>query len=130
MSLERPFHPIDLEKQAAAVFPTAEMVAKLRSEEVYGRANRNAFTLVHDHGLTAVLTVARKDAECGEHKTPEPALLVCLSGKLAVEGADNGGTLELAEGSTAVLAPEVAHRLLAVEECAYLTVIGSRHDNG
>ena len=125
-SIARPSHPIDLSQDSAAVFPLRSMIEKLRREDVYDRSSRNAVALIHDDGLRAVLTVAREGAECGDHASPEPTLVINLAGRLAVRGADGGGAIELPEGSAAALAPNVRHRLAAVTACAYLTIVGSR----
>ncbi len=44
----------------------------LRQEESYRSGDRNAKTLVKEHGLSVVLTVMRSGARLQEHKTASP----------------------------------------------------------
>lgn len=122
----RPFHPLDLASRAAAVFSLGEMIDQLRHEEVSHGASRNALTLVHDENLTAVLTVARQGAECGDHYSQEPTVFVMLEGELAIASASDGGITYLPNGSAGALARDVRHKLSATTDCAYLMVMG-RH---
>jgi quercetin dioxygenase-like cupin family protein len=121
---ERPFVPVDLAQRAAAVFPLQGMIEQLRSEASFHDANRNALTLVRNDGLTAVLAVAKKGAQCADHSAAEPTLAVCLTGELEVRAASGGGVIDIPKGAAAVLAPDVLHRLVAITDCAYLLVIG------
>ena len=125
-SFERPFHPIDLSEDAAALFPLRTMIDELRQEDVYKSSSRNALALIHDEGLRAVLTVAKEGVECGDHTSPEPTVVVNLAGRLAIKGSEGAGMIQLSEGTAAALAPNLSHRLAAVTECAYLTIVGSR----
>jgi quercetin dioxygenase-like cupin family protein len=125
---ERPYHPIDLTEEAAAVFPLGRMIEDLLEEEVYQTSERDALTLVHDDGLSVVLTVAKKGAECGEHTSPEPALIISLRGEVAIKGASDAGIVYVPKDSAAALAPGVPHKLEAISDCAYLTIIGSRSE--
>lgn len=124
--LERPSHPIDLASDAGAVFQFASAIDALREEDVYGHSNRNAIGLVHDDGLRAVLTVAKAGTECDDHAAREPTMIVTLSGRLSITGGEGAGVIQVPEGSAAVLAPGVRHRLVAVTDCAYLLIVGSR----
>jgi quercetin dioxygenase-like cupin family protein len=128
-SFERPFHPVELSSRAAKQLPLGSMIDQLRGEESYRNARRNALTLVHDDGLAVVLTVAKGGAVCGEHSSPEPSLVVSLAGQLAIKSTSDEEIL-LPQGSAGALGPDVHHRLAAVTDCAYLTIIGSRRDTG
>jgi quercetin dioxygenase-like cupin family protein len=126
-SFERPFHPVELSRRVAKQLPLGSMIDQLRGEESYRNASRNALTLVHDDGLAVVLTVARGGAECADHSSPEPSLVVSLAGELAIKSPSDEEIL-LPQGSAGTLGPDVHHRLAAVTDCAYLTIIGSRRE--
>lgn len=121
---ERPFVPVDFSQRAAAMFPLQGMIDQLRNEESFRDSNRNALTLVNDDNLTAVLAVAKEGAECADHSAPEPTFAICLAGKLEVRAASGGGVIDIPQGSAAVLAPDVLHKLAAITDCAYLLVMG------
>jgi quercetin dioxygenase-like cupin family protein len=121
---ERPFVPVDLSKRAAALFPLPAMIEQLRNEESFRDSNRNALTLVHQDGLTAVLTVAVEGAQCADHSAPEATFAVCLSGELEVRAGTGGAVIAIPPGEAAILAPHVEHRFVAVTDCAYLLVMG------
>jgi len=120
----RPFHPLDLESRTSAMFRLGDMIEQLRQEEVYRAGNRNALTLLHDGGLTAVLTVVKAGAECEDHLSQEPTLFVVLDGDLKVESAADEGIIYLSLGAAGALARGIRHKITATTECAYLMIIG------
>ena len=120
----RPFHPFDLESRDSATFRLGDMIEQLRQEEVYRAGNRNALTLIHEGGLTAVLTVAKANAECEDHLSQEPTLFVVLDGDLKVESAADDEVIYLSLGAAGALARGVRHKVTATTDCAYLIIIG------
>jgi quercetin dioxygenase-like cupin family protein len=120
----RPFHPVDFSDHAATLFALPGLINQLREEAVHRRAKRDALTLIHNHYLTAVLTVVRAGAQYEEHFSPEPTLFVMLEGELAIESGGNGGMMYLRSGSVGVLARAIRHKVTARTDCAYLLIIG------
>ena len=65
--------------------------------------------------------------ELREHHAPVPVLLQVLDGRVQVEA--DGQTVELKPGGLLHIAPEVRHRVIAVEPSRLqLTVLGTGHD--
>ena len=130
VAYERPFHPVNFDSEAAGVFSLGDMIDQLRREEVYESANRDALTLIHDDGLTAVLTVAKEGAQCEDHSSPEPTIFIVLDGDLTIESAFDGAVIYLRQGSAGALAPDVRHKLTATTDCAYLMIMGRKNKAG
>lgn len=121
---ERPFRPVELSVESMRSFPLQSMIQQLRSERTYRDAGRDALTLVHGEGLTAVLTVARQGTTCDEHSYPAPTLMLGLLGSLSISSPSDGGERSLREGEVIGMAPNVGHAVTAKSDCAFLTVIG------
>lgn len=123
----RPFHPINFSQRTAALFSLHDMIEQLQRESDSRSAKRDALTLLHDQGLTAVLTVARAGAECEDHFSQETTIFIMLEGELAIESALDDGILSLPAGSAGVLARDIRHRLTATTDCAYLMVMACQN---
>lgn len=95
----------------------------LRREESYRGGDRNAKTLVKEHGLSVVLTVMRSGARLQEHKTAGLLSIQTLAGHIRLHAL--GDTVDLPVGHVVALAGEVAHDVEAVEESAFLLTIAS-----
>jgi quercetin dioxygenase-like cupin family protein len=118
--------PVDLTNQAAALFSLPALMLSLSEEANPNDSNRNALTLLRNEELTAVLTVVKEGAECGQHSAPSPAMIIALSGEVEIRAAD-GASIYVPQGLAAALAPGVPHQIAAVTDCAYLLVIGGQH---
>ena len=95
----------------------------LRREESYRGRDRNAKTLVKEHGLSVVLTVLRSGARLQEHKTAGPLSIQTLAGHIRLHALEN--TIDLPVGHVVMLDGNVSHDVEAVEESAFLLTIAS-----
>jgi quercetin dioxygenase-like cupin family protein len=95
----------------------------LRQEESYRGGDRNAKTLVKEHGLSVVLTVMRSGARLREHKTAGPISVQTLAGHIRLHALEN--TFDLPAGHVVVLGGDIVHDVEAVEESAFLLTIAS-----
>jgi len=124
--LERPFRPIELGADALAFFELPRLAGELRREPEYQRSGVAAITLARDGHATLVLVALRRGAAMREHRAPSAATVVVLSGRVVfVTGRDPART-ELAAGSLAAFSADVPHAVEALEDAAYLVMIGGR----
>jgi len=99
-------------------FDLARTWEQLRQEASYLGSDRNARTLVKEHGLRVVLTALRGGARLKEHKAPGPISIQTLAGHIRLRVA--GELIDLPAGHMAALDGEVMHDVEAVEESAFL----------
>ena len=78
----------------------------LRREESYRGGDRNAKTLVKEHGLSVVLTVMRSGARLQEHKTAGPLSIQTLAGHIRLHALQD--TIDLPVGHAAMLDGDIA----------------------
>jgi quercetin dioxygenase-like cupin family protein len=123
---QRPFQPIHVGPDTFESFGLTPMARQLMREESFRKSGRDALTLVHDRGLTAVLTAAKRGTICGEHRHSGPAMILALSGSLRVSAPGPGKSLDLRSGAAAAVAPRVRHVIEARSNCAFLTLIGQQ----
>jgi quercetin dioxygenase-like cupin family protein len=95
----------------------------LRREESYRGGDRNAKTLVKEHGLSVVLTVMRSGARLQEHKTAGPLSVQTLAGHIRLHAL--GDTIDLPVGHVVMLEGNVSHDVEAVDESTFLLTIAS-----
>jgi len=95
----------------------------LRQEESYRSGDRNAKTLVKEHGLSVVLTVMRSGARLQEHKTASPLSVQTLAGHIRLHALQD--TIDLPIGHVVMLNGSISHDVEAVEESAFLLTIAS-----
>ena len=95
----------------------------LRREESYRGGDRNAKTLVKEHGLSVVLTVMRSGARLQEHKTAGPLSIQTLSGHIRLHVLQE--TIDLPTGHAVMLEGNMSHDVEAIEESAFLLTIGA-----
>ena len=88
-AFHRPYEPIDPAAERVTPFRLDAMAQQLRAESTFQNGDRDALTLVHGDGLTAVLTVAKRGTVCDLHHQPGPSLIVDLSGSLTVHPEDS-----------------------------------------
>ena len=96
---------------------------QLRQEESYRGGDRNAKTLVKEHGLSVVLTIMKQGTRLREHTAPGPISVQTLAGHIRLHAV--GDTVELPSGHVVALDADVAHDVEAVEESAFLLTIAS-----
>ena len=75
--------------------------------------------------MTLVLVALRRGSVMHEHRAPSASTVVLLSGRAAFV-AGGGARTELEPGSMAAFSAEVPHAVEALEDAAYLVIIGGR----
>ena len=125
-AFERPFRPIELTSSTVTSFSLSAMASQLMTEDAFQQAGRDALTLARGSDLTVVLVVVKAQSELHEHTAPGPITVTALSGRLAFSTATQSEPLMLQPGDAAVCAAHLAHRVQALEDSAFLLVIGGR----
>jgi quercetin dioxygenase-like cupin family protein len=95
----------------------------LRREESYRGGDRNAKTLVKEHGLSVVLTVMRSGARLQEHKTAGALSVQTLAGHIRLHVLQD--TIDLPVGHVVMLDGNISHDVEALEESVFLLTISS-----
>ena len=123
---ERPFRPTEITDSTVAFFPLLSMVNKLMTEDVLENTGRNSLSLVHGNDLTVVLIVLKDQAVLHEHIAPSPITVTALSGHLEFSATTESNPVRLRTGEAAVCAAHLPHSVKALEDSAFLLVIGGR----
>ena len=121
---ERPFRPIEITDSTVTSFSLLSMAEQLLKEDVIDQAGRNSLSLVHGNDLTVVLIVLKAQAVLHEHTAPGPITVTALSGHLEFSTATESKPLRT--GDAAVCAAHLPHSVKALEDSAFLLVIGGR----
>ena len=119
-SAQRPPQRLDLPTLSFDLLGEQDL---LRREESYRGGDRNAKTLVKEHGLSVVLTVLRSGARLKEHKTAGPISVQTLAGHIRLHALED--TTDLPVGHVAMLDGNISHDVEATEESAFLLTIAS-----
>ena len=123
---ERPFRPVEITDSTVTSFSLLCMADQLMTEDVIEHAGRNSLSLVQGKDLTAVLIVLKDQAILHEHTAPGPITVTALSGHLEFSTATESKPLRLRTGEAAVCAAHLPHSVNALEDSAFLLVIGGR----
>ncbi len=123
---ERPFQPVDTTDATVTSFSMLDMTRQLMTEDSFNKTGRNALTLTSGNDLTLVLMVLKNQSMLHEHTAPGPITLTVLSGHIEFSVATAAEPLGLRPGEAAVCAAHLAHRVKALEDSAFLLVIGGR----
>src|SRR5215470_11459985 len=115
----RPFRPVELTASTLTSFPLQAMAQQLMTEAAFQTSGRNALTLIHHKELTVVLTVLRAGAVLEEHHAPAPVTLLPLFGEIILASAEGSTRLTLGQGSGAVFAAHLLHRVEAQQDSAF-----------
>lgn len=121
---ERPYRPLNFNNSWIESFPLHAMAEQLMGEDAFAESGRNALSLVRGDEMTVVLTVIKSGTALHEHRAPGPATVIPLSGNIRMLGGHEKMPLE--PGSAVSFTPDVLHAVKAVEESAFLIVIGGR----
>ena len=122
----RPFRPVELTASTLTSFPLQAMAEQLMTEDAFHTAGRNALTLIHHKDLTVVLTVLKAGAVLDEHHAPAPVTLLPLCGEIIFTATAGPKSLTLTQGTGAVFAAHLPHRVEARQDSAFLLVIGGQ----
>ena len=123
---ERPFRPTEITASTVTSFPLLSMANQLMTEDVLENTGRNSLSLVHGNDLTVVLLVLKDQAVLHEHIAPGPITVTALSGHLEFSTTTESEPLKLRAGEAAVCAAHLPHSVKALEDSAFLLVIGGR----
>ena len=123
-AFERPYRPLNVDNSWIESFPLMAMARQLMDEDAFAESGRNALTLVRGNEMTVVLTVIRAGTALHEHRAPGPATVIPLSGNIRMSGGHEKMPLE--PGSAVSFTADVLHAVEAVEDSAFLIVIGGR----
>ena len=125
-AFERPFRPVELTPSTLTAFPLQAMAQQLMTEDAFHTSGRNALTLVHHKDVTVVLTVLQAGAVLQEHHAPAPVTLLPLFGEIMLASAEGQTVLTLAQGTGAVFAARLPHRVEAQQDSAFVLVMGGQ----
>jgi quercetin dioxygenase-like cupin family protein len=104
-----------------------EATTELRATQ--DEQDRHAVTLVHEDGLTVVVTDLHAGAVLQEHAAPGPATIQVLDGRVEIDIA--GERVEATAGRLVAFAGSVRHSVRAVEDSTLLLTVtdrGEAHD--
>ena len=121
-----PFRPVELTVSTLTSFPLQAMAQQLMTEDTFQTSERNALTLVHHKELTVVLTVLQAGAVLEEHHAPAPVTLLPLFGEIILASAEGTTRLALDQGTGAVFAAHLPHRVEARQDSAFVLVMGGQ----
>jgi quercetin dioxygenase-like cupin family protein len=125
-TLPRPFRPLELDPGTLSFFELPALAGALREEDEYQRSGVAAVTVARDGPMTLVLVALRKGARMREHRAPSAAGVVVLTGRVAFLSDREPARRELGPGALATFASDVPHAVEALEDAAYLVMIGGR----
>lgn len=123
-AFERPYRPLKVDERWIEAFPLHAMAEQLMGEDAFAESGRNALSLVRGDEMTVVLTVMKEGAVLHEHRAPGPATVVVLIGRIRVMSGDEATPLDA--GSAVSFTANLLHAVKAVEDSAFLIVIGGR----
>ena len=123
---QRPFRPTTLSPSSVVSFALPDMAHQLMMEDAFGRTGHNALTLVQGEDLTVVLVVLKAQALLHDHQAPGPITVTPLSGCLEFSTAAGTEPLTLQAGDATVCSARLTHRVKALEDSAFLLVIGGK----
>jgi quercetin dioxygenase-like cupin family protein len=124
--LVRPFRPLELSAGTLEFFRLPALLEALRGEDEYERSGVSALTLVRDASVTVVLVALRKGSVMREHRAPSAALVLLLSGRARFVATREEATTALEPGVLAACSADVHHAVEALDDAAYLVIIGGR----
>lgn len=123
---ERPFRPIEITDSTVTSFSLLRMADQLMTEDGIDQVGRSSLSLVRGNDLTVVLIVLKAQAVLREHTAPGPITVTALSGHIEFSTATESKPLRLQTGDAAVCAAHLPHSVKALEDSAFLLVIGGR----
>ncbi|HNR30772.1 MAG TPA: hypothetical protein PKI11_07765 [Candidatus Hydrogenedentes bacterium] len=118
----RPHKPVKLDDGAFEALPFPALIEQVRKEPAFADAGRSGLTLVRDPAMTVVLTVMRAGATLAEHRAPGPITVVVLEGSISFASGARRTTLR--QGMGAVCARGLPHTVEAIEDTAFLIILG------
>lgn len=123
-----PYQPFAFEAGRHERFDLTLLAKELMKGEVFQKSGRVAHTLSRGDSMTAVLTVIRNGSELHDHVNAGPVMVTVLSGSLQVVFGQSRDEIPLPAGSALVFSKDVSHRVRALEDSAFLIVVGGRNE--
>ncbi len=123
-AFERPYRPLKANETWIESFTLHAMAEQLMGEDAFAESGRNALSLVRGDEMTVVLTVMKEGAALHEHRAPGPATVILLSGRIRISSGVEEAPLE--PGSAVSFTANLRHAVKAMEDSAFLIVIGGR----
>jgi quercetin dioxygenase-like cupin family protein len=99
-------------------FDLPEQLARIRSEETWKTAERNAITLWKGPAMRVVLVALHAGASLPDHHADGPISVHVLEGR--IDFVTDSGSKSLGEGQVVTLHGGVRHRVEAHSEAAFL----------
>ena len=127
-TFQRPFRPTEITGSTVEAFSLLNLADQLMCEETISHTGRNSLSLVRGNDMTVVLLVLKDQAALHEHKAPGPITVTTLSGHLEFSTDSGVNALNLKTGDSAVCAAHLPHSVRALEDSAFLLVIGGRSE--
>ena len=128
--LVRPFRPTELNAETLEFFRLPALLEDLKGQDEYERSGMSAVTLARDGHVTLVLVALRKGSVMREHRAPSAALVLLLSGRASFVAGSDGARTDLEPSSLAAFSADVPHAVEALDDAAYLVIIGGRDRRG
>ena len=125
-AFERPYRPVEIAETTVKSFSLSAMADQLMSEESIEHSGRTSLSLARDKNMTVVLMVMKEQAVLHEHKAPGPITISTLKGHIEFTAQGQSEPLLLRTGDAAICAPHLPHQVKALEDSAFLLVIGGR----
>ncbi len=125
-AFERPFRPVEIADTTVKSFTLSAMADQLMSEESIEHSGRTSLSLARGKNMTVVLMVMKEKAVLHEHKAPGPITISTLKGHIEFTAQVQSEPLLLQAGDAAICAPHLPHQVKALEDSAFLLVIGGR----
>ena len=119
-SFERPYRPADLNTSLTKSFPLMSMVEKLMREATFATSGRAELTLAHGDELT----VMKAGTTLEDHRAPNPATVITLSGSIIFTTSAEKITME--QGDAVAFTSDILHAVYASEDSAFLIIIGGK----
>jgi quercetin dioxygenase-like cupin family protein len=94
----------------------------LRASDSYGAADHAATTILKRPGIRVVLVALKAGGQMHEHHADSPITVQVMQGTIRFDV--DGQTLELQPGHLVCVAESLPHRVLGVEDSAFLLTIG------
>lgn len=116
--------PIKLDTHAFQTLELETLARELLASPAALKEGNTARTLIKSPDFTTVLSVMVRGDELKEHNAPGPVLVIPVFGRLQLIQASDGTSVVLQPGQAQLMPPGLRHRVVALEDCAFLLIIG------
>lgn len=120
--------PLKIDPDLCATLDVPVLIASMSSALSEAGDGKVTRTLIKDRTLTVVLVVLEAGARLAEHAAPGALLVIPLQGRVCFTIPARDEQAELTAAQLLTLGPRLRHEVVAIEEAAFLLVIGARGD--